>query len=52
MKTVESAYRGRVLNFSIYGGSHEPCLGIHVQGLPMGEVIDPPVTRQMRRHGK
>jgi len=40
MKTVESAYRGRVLNFSIYGGSHEPEIGIHVQGLPMGEVID------------
>ena len=40
MKTVESVYRGRVLNFSIYGGSHEPEIGIHVQGLPMGEMID------------
>lgn len=40
MKTVESAYRGRVLHFSIYGGSHEPEIGIRVQGLPMGEVID------------
>ena len=40
MKTVESAYRGRVLNFSVYGGSHEPCIGIRTQGLPAGEVID------------
>lgn len=40
MKTVSSAYRGRVLNFSVYGGSHEPEIGIRVQGLPMGETID------------
>ncbi|MBE6955070.1 MAG: chorismate synthase [Ruminococcaceae bacterium] len=40
MKIVESAYRGRVLNFSIYGGSHEPEIGIRVQGLPMGETVD------------
>ncbi len=40
MKTVESIYRGRVLNISVYGGSHEPEIGIKVQGLPMGEAID------------
>ena len=34
------SYFGKNLKVSIWGGSHEPAIGVDIEGLPLGTVID------------
>ncbi len=42
-------FNGAVLHYTIYGGSHEPAIGVEADGLPAGEAVDPNALRAFLR---
>ncbi len=37
---MTTTYQGKTLTYSIFGGSHEPEIGVACRGLPAGEAVD------------
>ena len=38
---MTTTFSGAALRYGIFGGSHEPCIGVEAEGLPAGETVDP-----------
>ncbi len=45
--SMNSIYRGEVLNLEIYGESHSPTIGVYIEGLPQGVKPDEDYTRAL-----
>ena len=37
---MTTTFSGAALRYGIFGGSHEPCIGVEAEGLPAGEAVD------------
>ncbi len=37
---MTTTFSGAALRYGIFGGSHEPCIGVEAAGLPAGEAVD------------
>lgn len=45
--SMNSIYKGEVLNLEIYGESHSPTIGVYIKGLPEGVTPDEDYTRAL-----
>ncbi len=47
--SMNSFYRGEVLNLEIYGESHSPTIGVYIKGLPEGVEPDKEKTAALMK---